>query len=171
METIQIEQSSPMPVHPQKEHQWLQKLVGEWTYETEAMMGPDQPPVKSTGTETVRSIGEIWILAEGQGEMPGCGLATTLMTLGYDPQKQRYVGTWVGSMMTHLWQYDGELNADETVLTLNSEGPAMTGDEKLGKYKDVIEFKSDDHRILTSHMLRDDGQWQHFMTAHYWRKQ
>lgn len=53
METNQTEQSSHMPVQPQKEHQWLQKLVGEWTYESEALMGPDQPPVKSTGTETV----------------------------------------------------------------------------------------------------------------------
>ncbi|UBF28932.1 DUF1579 domain-containing protein [Kovacikia minuta CCNUW1] len=171
METTQTEQTSPMPAQPQKEHQWLQKLIGEWTFEIEAMMGPDQPPEKSTGTEIVRSLGELWILAEGQGEMPGCGQTTTLMTLGYDPQKQRYVGTWIGSMMTYLWQYDGELDAGETILTLNSDGPAMTGDEKIGKYKDVIEFKSDDHRTLTSHMLRDDGQWQHFMTAHYWRKQ
>jgi hypothetical protein len=170
METIQTEQTSPLPTQPQKEHQWLQKLVGEWTYETEALMEPDQSPVISTGTETVRSLGGFWILAEGEGEMPGCGLATTLMTLGYDPQKQRYVGTWVGSMMTYLWQYDGELDAGETVLTLNSEGPVMTGEEKIGKYKDVIEVKSDNHRVLTSHMLRDDGQWQHFMTAHYWRK-
>lgn len=171
MEAIQAEQTSPMPVQPQKEHQWLQKLVGEWTYETEAMMGPDQPPVKSTGTETVRSLGGLWVLAEGQGEMPCAGQATTLMTLGYDSQKQRYVGTWIGSMMTYLWVYDGELDGSETTLTLNSDGPVMTGEEKLGKYKDVIEFKSDDHRVLTSHMLGDDGQWQQFMTAHYWRKQ
>jgi hypothetical protein len=171
METTQTEQTSCLPAQPQKEHQWLQKLVGEWTYEIEAMMEPDQPPEKSTGTETVRSLGGVWILAEGQGEMPSGGASTTLMTLGYDPQKQRYVGTWVGSMMTYLWVYDGELDAGETVLTLNSDGPAMTGEEKLGKYKDVIEFKSDNHRVLTSHTLRDDGQWQHFMTAHYWRKQ
>ena len=170
METIQTEQTSAMPAQPQKEHQWLQKLVGEWTYEIEAMMEPDQPPEKSTGTESVRSLNGLWILAEGQGEMLCMGSATTLMTLGYDLQKQRYVGTWVGSIMTYLWVYDGELNADETVLTLNSDGPSMTGAEKLGKYKDVIEFKSDDHRVLTSHVLGDDGQWQHFMTTHYWRK-
>lgn len=170
METNQPEHTSHVPVQPQKEHQWLQKLVGEWTYESEASMGTDQPPVKWTGTETVRSLGELWFLAEGQGEMPDGDPATTLMTLGYDPKKQRYVGTWIGSMMTYLWQYDGELDAGETVLTLNSDGPSMTDDEKLGKYKDAIEFKSDDHRVLTSHMLGDDGQWQHFMTTHYWRK-
>jgi hypothetical protein len=73
-------------------------------------------------------------------------------------------------MMTYLWRYNGELDAGETVLTLVSDGPAMTGDERMAKYKDAIEFKSDDHRVLTSHMLGDDGQWHHFMSAHYWRK-
>lgn len=178
MESIQTEQTSSMLAQPQKEHQWLQKLVGEWRYETEALMGPDQPPVKSTGTETVRSLGAaensssgaLWILAEGQGEMPCAGHATTLMTLGYDPQKQRYVGTWIGSMMTYLFHYEGELDASETVLTLNNEGPSMTGENKLAKYKDVIEFKDDHHRVMTSHMLGDDGQWHQFMTAHYWRQ-
>lgn len=74
-------------------------------------------------------------------------------------------------MMTYSWLYDGELDANETVLTLNSNGPAMTGDEKMAKYRDVIELKSDDHRVMTSHVLGDDGQWQHFMTANYRRKQ
>ncbi|PSB25619.1 DUF1579 domain-containing protein [Stenomitos frigidus] len=154
----------------QSEHQWLQKLVGEWTYETEAKMGPDQPPEKSTGTESVRSLDGLWILGEGQGEMPGCGTVTTLVTLGYDPQKELYVGTWIGSMMTYLWVYNGELDSTKRVLTLTTEGPSMADDGKMVTYKDVIEFKSDDHRVLTSHVLGDDGQWQGFMTANYWRQ-
>lgn len=171
METTKTQQDSTMPAQPQDEHQWLQKFVGEWTYETEVMMGSGQPPEKSTGTESVRSLGGLWILAEGQGEMPGCGVATTILTLGYDSQKQRYVGTWIGSMMTYLWVYEGELDAEKRVLTLNAEGPAMTGEEgKMAKYKDITEFKSDNHRVLTSHMLGDDGQWYKFMTAHYRRK-
>ncbi len=171
METTKTQQDSTMPAQPQNEHQWLQKLVGEWTYETEVMMGSGQPPEKSTGTESVRSLGGLWILAEGQGEMPGCGIATTILTLGYDSQKQQYVGTWIGSMMTYLWVYEGELDTEERVLKLNAEGPAMTGEEgKMAKYKDITEFKSDNHRVLTSHMLGDDGQWHKFMTTHYRRK-
>jgi hypothetical protein len=135
METTQTQPDSTMHAAPQKEHQWLQKLVGEWTYETEVKMESGQPVENSTGTETVRSLGGLWVLAEGRGEMPGCGTATTLITLGYDPQKQRYVGTWIGSMMTYLWLYEGELDANETVLTLNSEGLSITGDEKMAKYK------------------------------------
>jgi hypothetical protein len=40
----------------------------------------------------------------------------------------------------------------------------------MGKYKDAIEWKSDDHRVLASHMLGDDGKWHGFMTAHYRRR-
>jgi len=55
------------------------------------------------------------------------------------------------------------------VLTLDSEGPDFTG-EKTAKYQDSIEFVDDDHRVMTSRVLGDDGDWHHFMTAHYRRK-
>src|SRR3954452_23175039 len=102
----------------------------------EATMEPGKPPEKSTGTESVRSLGGLWIVADGQGEMPGGGAATMVLTLGYDPQKQRFVGTWVGSMMTNLWVYDGTLDAAARVLTLNAEGPSMSGDGRTAKYQD-----------------------------------
>ena len=159
-----------MKTEPQKEHQWLQRLVGEWTYEVDTSMEPGQPPEKFKGAESVRSLGGLWFLAEGQGEMPGGGVATTMMTLGYDPQKKRYVGTFIGSMMTYLWVYDGALDAAGRVLTLDADGPDMTTEGKIAKYKDVIELKSDDHRVLTAHMLGEDGKWRQFMTANYRRK-
>ena len=34
----------------------------------------------------------------------------------------------------------------------------MSGAGKMAQYRDVIEFKSDDHRVMTSHALGDDGQ-------------
>ena len=159
-----------MNAEPQKEHAWLQKLVGEWTYEVEAVMAPGQPPIKSQGAESVRSLGGLWIVGEGQGECPGGGPATTLLTLGYDPSAKRFVGTWVGSMMTHLWVYDGALDASGKVLTLDAEGPSFAGDGKMAKYQDITEIKSDDHRVLSSRVLGPDGKWNQFMTAHYRRR-
>jgi hypothetical protein len=156
-----------MNAEPQKEHRWLGKLVGEWTYESEAVMGPGQPPVKSRGTEAVRSIGGVWVQGEGQGEMPGGSPATMIITLGYDPAKKRFVGTFIGSMMTHMWLYDGQLDGD--VLTLDAEGPSFTDPNKTAKYQDILEIVSDDHRILSSQVQGDDGRWQRFMTAHYRR--
>lgn len=160
-----------MKTEPQNEHHWLQKLVGEWIYETKASMGPDHPPEKATGTESVRLLGGLWMIAEGQGEMPGGGDATTLMTVGYDPEKQRYVGSWVGSMMTHLWLYEGELDISNHRLSLHSEGPSMMDEDKMAKYKDVIEFEDDDHRMMSSYVLSDDGQWHLFMTVNYRRQE
>ena len=159
-----------MKVEPQKEHEWLQKLVGEWTYESECSIESGKPPEKFSGSETVRSLGGLWILCEGRGEMPGGGLATTLMTLGYDPKKKHYVGTWVGSMMTYLWIYEGSLDAEEKILTLSAEGPNCMDEGKTAKYRDVIEIKSPDHRVLTPHMLGDDGEWRPLMTVNYRRK-
>jgi hypothetical protein len=159
-----------MKAEVQKEHQWLQRLVGEWTWESELPAGPDQPPAKYTGTEIVRSLGGVWVVGEGQGEMPGGDRATTMVTLGYDSHKKRYVGTWLGTMMTTLWVYDGELDASERVLSLNSEGPSMAGDGKTAQYKDVIEFLSDDRRTLTGHILAADGTWQPLMVMSYRRK-
>jgi hypothetical protein len=154
---------------PSKEHQWLQKLVGEWAYESEAVMGPDKPPETNTGTETVRSLGGLWTLGEGTIKMSDGSQDTTLMTLGYDPEKKRFVGTFIVSMMTHLWIYEGELDQSEKVLTLDTEGPDFSIPGKTAKYKDVIEFKSDDHRVLSSHFQDECGNWHNFMTAHYKR--
>ena len=159
-----------MQAEPQQEHHWLEKLVGEWTYETECSMGPDQPPGKFTGRDSVRSLGGLWVLCEGSGEMPGGGIATSLITLGYDPARKRYVGTFVASMMTYLWLYDGGLDATGKVLTLDAEGPSFTDPTKLDKYQDIIEIKSDDHWVLSSRLLGGDGQWHGFMTANYRRR-
>ena len=155
-------------VEPRDEHRWLGRLVGEWTSEAEMSMGPQAE--KSRGSESVRTLGDLWVLCEGTGEMPGGGTAKMLMTLGYDPAKQRFVGTWVGSMMTHMWVYEGTLDATRRILTLESEGPSMAGDGTTSRYRDMIEMKSDDYRMLTSHALGPDGKWQKFMTAHYRRR-
>lgn len=159
-----------MDAEPQKEHRWLQRLVGDWEFEIDAMMEPGQPPQKFKGSESVRSLGGLWVVAEGQGEMPGGGTATTVMTLGYDPQKGRYLGTFIGSMMTHLWLYDGALDANETALALDTEGPNMAVEGQMAKYQDVIGMTDDGQRTLTSRMLGEDGQWREVVTAHYRRK-
>jgi hypothetical protein len=165
-------ENDSMKTEQLKQHEWLQKFLGEWTYEHDSPPAKpgEKPAHKVSGTESVRSLGGLWIVADGKGTMPDGGAATMLMTLGYDPMKERFVGTWIGSMMTQLWVYDGQLNPAATVLTLDTEGPTFDGRNKLVKYRDLIEFKSDDDRLLRSESLGEDGQWHHFMTARYRRK-
>jgi hypothetical protein len=150
-----------MKPEPQSsQHQWLQRLIGEWTFDA----GENHK-----GSEVVRPLGDLWIVAEGEGTMPGGGVAHTRMTLGYDPKRERFIGTWVGSMMTHMWVYEGTLDASEKVLTLETEGPDMQM-KGTARYKDIIEIKSDDHRTLVSQVLRDTGEWHEFLLVDYRRK-
>ena len=169
MSTSESQKDEMMKVEPQKEHAWLRKLVGEWTFEGDCAMGPDQPRATFTGTESVRALGEIWILGEGNGEMPGGGDSTTQLTLGFNPETKRFVGTWIGSMMTHMWIYDGWLDDAERVLTLESEGPNMLEPGKTARYRDVVEIVDDDHRTLRGQAEGPDGAWHEFMTSRYSR--
>jgi hypothetical protein len=151
------EHGAEMFAKPQQEHRWLQKLVGEWTYEAADAGG------SMTGGERVRTLGDLWVLCEGTGAMPDGDPATTLMTLGFNPDTKRFVGTWIGSMMTHLWIYDGELDASGRVLTLSAEGPSMQGDGTMARYQDVITIESDERRTLTARVQEADGTWKQFM--------
>jgi hypothetical protein len=155
----------------QNEHRWLQQFVGDWMFEVESQGPPGQPASRWQGIERVRPLGELWILCEGEGEMPGSGnAARMLMTLGYDPARERFVGSWVGSMMTHFWVYEGRRDQNGQSLTLDTQGPSMTGDGKLVRYREVIELHSADHRIMSSHMLNGAGEWHRFMTVRYRRR-
>lgn len=158
-----------MQTEPRKEHKWLDRLIGDWTFEAECVMGPDQPAMKMTGSETVRSLGGLWVIAEGRGEMPDGNEGNTILTIGFDTRRNSYVGSWVGSMMDTLWHYDGSMDSAEKVLTLEAEGPMMQGDGKA-KYRDVIEVIDDNHRKMASYLQGEDGAWTLFMTAHYTRR-
>ncbi|MGE3270063.1 MAG: DUF1579 domain-containing protein [Chloroflexota bacterium] len=158
-----------MQVAPQKEHAWLERMVGEWEFEHEAVMGPDQPTMKTKGTERVYSLGGLWVIGESTCQMPDGDNSEMRITLGYDPLKQKFVGSWYGTMMTSFWVYEGTLDADERVLTLEADGPAFNDPTATAKYRDIVTLVSDDHRMLTSQVQGEDGVWQQFMEGHYRR--
>ena len=155
---------------PKHEHEWLRQLVGEWTYEME-YEEPGKGPTKVGGTGVTRAVGDLWTICEGEGVMPGGERPLMVTTLGYDPQKGRFVGTWIGSMMSHLWVYDGFLDADERVLTLESTGPSMTKPDEMGQYRDIITIIDRDNHTMTGNFFGDDGEWHEMMKMHFRREQ
>ena len=162
-------QEMPEFPKPQKEHQWLEQLAGEWTSVMEASMGPDQPPMKCEGTQSAEMIGGRWLAATGQGEMMGQPM-TSVLTLGFDPAKEKYVGTFICSCGNELWTYEGKLSDDGKKLVLDTEGPNMMAPGTTSKYRETIEVKDKDHYVFTSSMEGPDGKMIKFMTADYTRK-
>lgn len=160
-------QTPPEMPKPVKEHEWLGQLVGEWETEAEAKLDPSQPPVKCVGTESIRSIGGFWVLNETRGTPPGSDVPMTgLMTLGYDPEKKKYVGTWVDSMTGHLWTYEGTVDSSGKKLTLLTEGPAPFLPAGKAKYRESVEIKDKDYKVFTSSIEVAPGEWHTFMTSH-----
>jgi uncharacterized protein YndB with AHSA1/START domain len=149
---------------PTPEHGWLHRLLGEWRYETECSMGPGQPVERATGTERVRSLGGYWVIGESEGQMPGGGTARWTISIGFDPAAKRFRGSFIGSMMPHMFVYDGKLEEDGRTLTLDTEGPAMSG-QGTARYRDVVEMRGEDERALTSLVQGEDGNWTPFMTS------
>ncbi|MFN8635765.1 MAG: DUF1579 domain-containing protein [Chloroflexota bacterium] len=156
---------------PEPQHLWLKQLIGEWTYTMEMKGGMPQPadgsePPHFAGTESVHAFGDLWVVGE---MMSGDGAHFSRVTLGYDPQKGHYVGTWFSSMMTYLWVYKGELDEAQRVLTLSSEGPSFTDPTVLASYQDVITIHDDDYRTMTARHQDENGEWQEMMVMHYRR--
>ena len=157
-------QEAPAMAKPTPEHSWLQKFIGEWTTDSKATMGPDQPPMQCSGTLTSREIGGFWVLNEMKGVWAGEPM-TGIQTVGYDEGKKKYVGTWVDSMTAFMWQYEGNVDQSGKVLTLDADGPDFTGAGKMTKFQDIYEFKSADEILMTSRMLGPDGKWITFMSG------
>jgi hypothetical protein len=154
----------------QREHKWLQQLVGEWTTESECQ-GPDGQPMKSKGIERVHMMGDLWVVCEGTADMPGGGQMTSLMIVGYDPAKKKFVGSWQASCMTHMFVYEGTLDAETNTLALESDGPDFMDPTKTARYRDSIVLKSSNERLLQSCVvLPGGGTTPVFMTATYRRK-
>jgi hypothetical protein len=121
----------------------------------------------STGKETVRMVGNLWMVAESQVEISGMGQINAILTVGFDPTKNKFVGTWIGSPMTNLFVYEGDLDETRTILPLTTTGPKMMDPTKTATYQDVIEIKSSTERLFWSQMLGEDGQWHRLMTIKY----
>jgi len=160
-------QEMKMP-QPQKEHEWMKQLNGEWDTESEMIMDPAKPPEKAKGTESNRMLGGFWVISENKGDMMGSPFAG-ILTLGYDPEKKKYVGTWVDSMTSILWQYTGSVDAAGKALTLETEGPCPQQPGKLIKCRETIEIKDKDTKVFTS-TFEQDGKWVTMLTVKYTRK-
>jgi hypothetical protein len=165
-------QDAPFASAPQKGHKWLQQFVGEWEVAGEMHIDPMDPAsekMTSTGTESTRAVGNLWIVAEANCSMMGIPM-NSVLTLGYDPEQQKFVGTWIDSFTSYLWNYEGTLDEENNKLTLETTGPSPTGESQHVKYRETTEFKDQDHRVFTSAFQDPDGNWITFLTMNFTRK-
>jgi hypothetical protein len=158
----------PKLMEPQKEHKLLQNFVGDWDTESDAMQGPNQPPMKYKGQMHAAALGQMWLVANVENNIMGTKM-NAQFTLGYDPDTKKYVGTWIDSIMNHMWHYNGWLEDDGKTLILEAEGPNMLEPGKTAKFRDIYIFKSPDE-METKALMQQDGEWITFATGSSKRK-
>ena len=149
-EFFQPNPEKPMQAEPQKEHQWLEKLVGEWTYEGEAIMGPDQPPEKFARHRdrplARRPLGAV----RGQGEMPGGGTGDDDHDARLRPREEavrRHVHRLDDDAPVGLRRQPGRRRQGADA---GRRGPELRRRRKDGEVPGRDRIKGDDHRVLSS---------------------
>lgn len=56
-----------------------------------------------------------------------------------------------------------------TALTLETEGPVLGDPQTTARYREVIEIRDDDRKLMHSMTLGPDGEWFEFALAEYRR--
>ena len=102
---------------PGAQHKLLASLAGAWTTRTRAQMEPGKPPMESTGTcEQEMILDGRYLQQKYSGEMMG-DTFTGINLIGYDNHTRKYVSTWVDSMSTAIYYFEGSASADGKTIT------------------------------------------------------
>ena len=105
---------------PGAPHQKLAALAGSWSTKTKAWMEPGKPPVEGTGTCEQRMLLDgRYLQQEYTGDMMGSPF-TGINVIGYDNHTGKYVSTWIDSMSTGIYFFEGTASADGKTITQES---------------------------------------------------
>jgi len=151
------------------QHRWLQQLTGRWRMTFAPPGESGEQASEAAWVDETRSLGGAWIVSESTGTMPDGSAATNILTLGYDPARKLYVGSFISSVMTNIWIYEGTLDDTGKVLTLDCEGPDFENTGRTARYQDIIAIKDENTRNFSSRILNADGTWKHVMSCDYKR--
>jgi hypothetical protein len=118
-------QDMPMP-KPTEQHKHMLVGVGEWEGTVTSYLDPTAKPTPVAAHETVTAIGEFWVLSDFRSEfmkMPYHGSGH----YGYDPEKKKYIGTWVDSMSSQFALMEGDIDPTTKALVFRWQARDMTG--------------------------------------------
>ncbi len=158
---------SGLPI-PGPQHAWLMSNVGEWHADCTFFLGPEQPPMKSTATDSVVAHGPFFVLGRFAGEMFGAPMVG-LATLGFDPLQDRFVSTWIDSFSPHLYHFTGQLDASGKRLEMRARAP-MPGAGTLTDWRSTEEHRDDGTRVFEMYLTVPGGPEMKISTHVYRRR-
>ncbi|HEY3225748.1 MAG TPA: DUF1579 domain-containing protein [Planctomycetota bacterium] len=155
---------------PAKEHELLKQFDGtwDWVMKFKAAMGPDAPEQECKGSEVCSMVGGFWTVFDTKSPsmmgMPWHGHGA----IGYDPDKKKYVGTFINNMSPYLMSGEGTADGPNK-LTMAWVGKDAHSD-RTEKMRQVSETKDKDHAVMTMYGVGEDGKEVVIFTINYTRK-
>jgi hypothetical protein len=128
---------------PGAAHQLLAGLAGTWKTKTRTWMEPGKPHMEFEGTSEQKMILDGHYLQQVfRGDMMGTvfnGIGIT----GYDNHKQRYVSTWIDSMSTGIFFFEGSAGPDgKTIVQTALQDDPVKGPVKWRSVTKIIDADS-----------------------------
>jgi hypothetical protein len=122
----------PQMPQPTEEHAEILRGAGSWEGTMKAWM-PGMPESSMSCKEENVAFGPFWLVSTFECDfmgMPYRGQGS----VGYDPMKQKYVGTWYDNMSPTLAVMEGEEDAAGK-LTMRWTAPTMDGSIQPHRYE------------------------------------
>ena len=119
------QEDMPMP-QPSEHHELLMHSVGEDTG-TITMHMAGMPNTPNKATETIEAFGGFWTRSHFECDfmgMPFQGMGS----MGYDPMKKKFIGTWQDNMSPTLSVMEGDYDEESKMMTMHWMAPTMTGE-------------------------------------------
>jgi hypothetical protein len=140
---------------PGKPHKFLAGRVGSWRTKSRHWMDIDEPPMEFEGSCERKMILEGRFLQEEfTGEMIGSPF-TGIGITGYDNQSKKYFMTWIDTLSTGFYVFEGSASKDGKTVTL--EGRFDDPVKGSGSWRGVTRFVDENTEVAEMRGTYDHG--------------
>lgn len=151
---------------PSAPHNLLTKMEGSWSVKSTCWMEPGNP-VESTGTSVQKMILDGRFLQQVfSGDMMGSPFSGMGYS-GYDNHTKKYVSTWMDTMGTGIYYFEGTADAEGRTIsqTCNYDDPV----QGPVKWRSVTRLVDDDTLEFEMYTTKESGNEEKMAEMTYTR--
>lgn len=153
---------------PGEPHELLARMAGSWKTRTRSWMAPGTPPIDSEGSSEQKMILDgRFLYQEFTGDMMGAPFVGIGIS-GFDNHKQKFVSTWMDSMATGIFVFEG--NADKDGRSIIQR--CSTDDPIRGPitWQSVTRLVDDNTHQFEMYIIDQNGHEEKMMEISYIRR-
>ncbi|MCC6503674.1 MAG: DUF1579 domain-containing protein [Deltaproteobacteria bacterium] len=153
---------------PGAQHKLLERMAGSWKTLSTFWGSPTEPPVESSGVcEQKMILGGRFLQQECSGEMIGSAF-TGIGFTGYDNHSGKFVSTWMDSLGTAIYVFEGKPDAGGSGFTQKCSADDPVRGPMV--WRSVCAIKDDDTIAFEMYGAPRGGREEKMMEMTYTRK-